>query len=62
MRLRTVCSLSLILIAVPCSFADAGGITDKENLRLHQALQPFVVPPDLSHVELSSDAPEAPAP
>jgi hypothetical protein len=29
----------------------------KKHLRLHQALQPFVVPPDLPHVELSSDAP-----
>jgi hypothetical protein len=29
----------------------------ERNQRLHQALQPFAVPPDVAHVELSSDAP-----
>jgi hypothetical protein len=57
MRLPTFCSLLPILLAVPCSLAAAGGITEKENQRLHQALQPFAMPPDVPHVELSSDAP-----
>jgi hypothetical protein len=57
MRPAALLSLLLWLIAVPPSFAQtAHGITEKENQRLHQALQPFAVPPDLPHVELFSDA------
>lgn len=58
MRLAAFCSLFLCVLAVPPAFAQSpNGVTEKENQRLHQALQPFVVPPDLAHVELSSDAP-----
>lgn len=46
-----------ILAVQPALAQTANGITEKDNRRLHQALQPFVVPPDLAHVELSSDAP-----
>ncbi|HET9573905.1 MAG TPA: hypothetical protein VFP29_09315, partial [Methyloceanibacter sp.] len=46
-----------ILAIQPALAQTANGITEKDNRRLHQALQPFVVPPDLAHVELSSDAP-----
>ena len=50
--------LPLCLLAIQPALAQtANGITENENRRLHQALQPFVVPPDLPHVELSSDAP-----
>ena len=50
--------LPLCLLAVQPALAQtANGITENENRRLHQALQPFVVPTDLPHVELSSDAP-----
>jgi len=58
MRLAAFCSLFLSVLAVPYAFAQSpNGITEKENLRLHQALQSFAVPPDLPHVELFSDAP-----
>lgn len=58
MRLAAFCSLLLCVLAVPPAFAQSpNGITEKENQRLHQALQPFAVPPDLPHVELFSDAP-----
>jgi Bacterial TSP3 repeat len=60
MRLAAFCSLLLCVLAAPPAFAQSpNGITEKENQRLHQALQPFAVPPDLPHVELYSDAPVA---
>ena len=54
-------SLVLLIVAavvLPASAEDSGqGITETENTRLHQALKPFAVPPDLTHVELFSDRP-----
>ena len=43
---------ALRLLAIQPALAQtANGITENENRRLHQALQPFVVPTDLPHVE-----------